>query len=333
MTSRIVSSRWRITLPPTRPRNKKSGSARLAEIFPGCYEKLDKLCMEGKVRKNALEEVKKAILCGYHQLGTHFLECPCCHKVTEVYCTCHGRLCPSCGAKTQRIISASAAAACVDCTHRHIIFTIPEEYRKLFQFRRDLLNLLYIAARNTIFIIANRDKYMELLRKARKAGKSVYDINGGVYLFSGDKEALVPGMISCLHSFGRDLKWNPHIHSCVAEVLWNPCGETHKDFHFISFEMLRKHWQRQLNELLLHELGPVPVKVDGKLVARFGKGNPTYGKYPDGYYVYAAYTADMEPENFECKGKGNETKGNDSAAQCIKYIIRYSSRPAISEGR
>lgn len=36
-------------------------------------------------------------------------------------------------------------------------------------------------------------------------------------------ELFTPGFIYVLHTFGRDLKWNSHIHCLVSEVVWvNP---------------------------------------------------------------------------------------------------------------
>ena len=309
----------------------------IARILLDNFQALDKLRIEGKVRKTALDEAAKAIPCHFHKLGRHCFECPVCHRTTFVYNTCHGRLCTSCGAKAQRLLAASASAICVDCDHRHIVFTIPEEYRVLSRIDRALLNLMYIAARNTICILANPKKYEKLLKKARKTGKSVYDCNGGVYLFANDPTARVPGMIACLHTFGRDLKRNPHIHACVAEMLWDPGKERHRPFQHIDFKGLRMHWQRKLNELMTLHFGSAPVSVDGMFIAQFGKSNPTYGRHPNGYYVYAAYGARIEPEDFQGGNGGKRTeRGKDeqgSTAQCISYIIRYSSRPAISEGR
>jgi hypothetical protein len=63
--------------------------------------------------------------------------------------------------------------------HRHVVFTIPEELRPYFQKDRTLLNILFEAAAEAIeyrFYITNKS------------------------------EQYVPGMISTLHTFGRDLK-------------------------------------------------------------------------------------------------------------------------------
>ena len=55
-------------------------------------------------------------------------------------------------------------------------------------------------------------------------------------------ESFTPGIICSLHTFGRSLKWNPHIHMIVSEgaagnvTVW-------KAFNFFPYVMLRKKWQ------------------------------------------------------------------------------------------
>ncbi|WP_212967637.1 transposase, partial [Lederbergia ruris] len=63
------------------------------------------------------------------------------------------------------------------------------------------------------------------------------------------KKPLQVGVITVIHTFGRDLKFNPHIHALVTEGAldqnkkWVATG-------FISYEYLRKAWQKVLLDLL-----------------------------------------------------------------------------------
>ena len=67
------------------------------------------------------------------------------------------------------------------------------------------------------------------------------------------KEHFIPGFVSTLHTFGRDLKWNPHIHILLTEgassdsIVWQP-------FKHISYPMLRKRFQATLIDLLRQKL-------------------------------------------------------------------------------
>ncbi|WP_177159795.1 transposase, partial [Anaerobranca gottschalkii] len=52
-------------------------------------------------------------------------------------------------------------------------------------------------------------------------------------------------MVCVIHTFGRDLKWNPYVHVLVTE------GAIRKDNHwqpikYFHYEMLRKRWQHLL---------------------------------------------------------------------------------------
>lgn len=59
-------------------------------------------------------------------------------------------------------------------------------------------------------------------------------------------EIFTPGLVCVLHSFGRDLKWNPHIHALISEGGAGNIPEKH-------FKMLRyygiyaKHHKQEKN--------------------------------------------------------------------------------------
>ena len=40
-------------------------------------------------------------------------------------------------------------------------------------------------------------------------------------------QKFTPGFISVLHTFGRDLKWNPHIHCLISEGGLSAVSYTH----------------------------------------------------------------------------------------------------------
>ncbi|RHP47141.1 hypothetical protein DXA62_15835 [Coprobacillus sp. OF03-2AA] len=51
---------------------------------------------------------------------------------------------------------------------------------------------------------------------------------------------MVFGSVLTLHTFGRDLKWNPHIHCLVCEEAFDTKKNKMKNFSFISCEKPRK---------------------------------------------------------------------------------------------
>jgi len=165
----------------------------------------------------------------------------------------------------------------INCKHRHLVFTIPTQLRNFFRFDRSLLDILFKASSQTI------------LAWFRKLNKS---------------EQFTPGFISTLHTFGRDLKWNPHIHMILTEgasgnnTIW-------RHFHHIPFTMLRKRWQATLLDLLHKKLGARFYSLKSKLFLSF----------KDGFYVYAK------------KEKRSIVKNS------VDYIVRYTGKPAMAQSR
>ena len=59
----------------------------------------------------------------------------------------------------------------------------------------------------------------------------------------------VPGFVCVLHTFGRPLEWNPHIHCLITEGGFSDDGDWRIVKHF-NYTLLRKSFQTALlNEL------------------------------------------------------------------------------------
>jgi hypothetical protein len=116
-------------------------------------------------------------------------------------------------------------------------------------------------------------------------------------------ENFTPGFICVLHTFGRDLKWNPHIHALISEggagyiTPWRPVK--HFDYNF-----LRNAFRKVLLEQLVSCIGPSFRKVK----------NEMYTNHADGFYV---------------RVKPNLCTPDIT----IKYISRYLGRPVIATSR
>ena len=113
-----------------------------------------------------------------------------------------------------------------------------------------------------------------------------------------------PGFFAFLHTFGRDLKWNPHIHILIAEIkLGNK--NTCKPRTFFDYDALSLRFQKILLDLLSKELGKSFNKLKSSL----------FKNYSNGFYVYA------EPKKFKDLKSG------------VEYVTRYCGRVPISENR
>jgi len=230
------------------------------------------------IREICHEEVEKIINCGKFENGYLEYTCSSCGEVKRVGFTCKSRLCSSCGKKYVDERSEKMSSKMLPVKHWHMTFTIPESMRIIFRSNRELLGELPRLVN-------------EVLRYGfRKMNKS---------------EDYTPGIIAVIHTFGRDLKWNPHVHAIVTK---GGIGKT-RGFvktNFMSYPMLRKAWQKLLLDMI--------KKHYKNNIRMINLVNYLYKEYPNGFYVNA---------NRDVKNKKEATK----------YIGRYVGRPAISENR
>lgn len=231
-----------------------------------------------KVREVCKKEVGKVLKCKDIKHGHTLYECPNCHEELQVPFTCKSRLCNSCGKLKTEEWTENIKNIILDLPHRHIVFTIPEELRNLFQKDRNKLKILSDEAANLL---------LTMYKKMRKT------------------KEYVPGIVAGIHTFGRDMKWNPHIHILITEGAMVD-GKEFKEVKFLRYESLRNSWKYILLTVLKRELKN--CKEELKLI------NQLFKKLDKGMYVYAEY--------------------KPLTAQVVsRYIARYVSRPVIAESR
>lgn len=146
-----------------------------------------------EIQKNIQETVEKAIRCGTKDLGYAKYECLGCEgnpKPVFVCFTCKSRFCHGCGKKYTDEWTEKQIERILDVPHRHTVYTVPQEMRKLF--------------------FEDRKKLTELSKEVANAFKYRYK---NKY----KKRELEVGVITVIHIFGRDLKFNPHVHALVTE--------------------------------------------------------------------------------------------------------------------
>ena len=112
-----------------------------------------------------------------------------------------------------------------------------------------------------------------------------------------------PGFIMVLHTFGRDLKWNPHIHCLISEGGYSDNGFW-RNINYFNYTFLRNSFRTAL-------LGEMELKIGPS----FKKAKALcYKEHKEGFYVYA---------------KPNKCDPN----VVVKYIGRYLGRPVIATSR
>lgn len=227
-------------------------------------------------RAAVMENIDRMLVCGDPSFGGAMYGCGTCGEYRFVPFRCKSRFCPTCGNKYSIDRTTSMSFKIVRCRHRHCVFTIPEELRHFFLENRSLLNCLFSAVRSVV------------LRMFHKINKT---------------DSLTPGFICVLHTFGRDLKWNPHIHCLISEGGSGNVSVWKNVTHF-NYRFLRDAFCTALLNELHSQLGDSFKSVKSDI----------YRNHVNGFYVYA--------RNKKC-----------NPSDVIKYIGRYLGRPVISTKR
>ena len=158
-----------------------------------------------------MEYIKNSInrfrLCRDTKAGFIKYSCTECGHYHTIPITCKSRLCPSCGFKYSATWTQKMTNDILNVPHRHILFTIPEELRPFFFYDRNLLSKLATAVNETMeYQFHNIYKKNNRKNKLPKSSPD-YFTNSDIVHY---------GLITVIHTFGRDLKWNPHIHALVS---------------------------------------------------------------------------------------------------------------------
>ena len=245
----------------------------LQQIFTDYYEEIEYILHP---RKTEMENIDKMIHCGDPSFGGAMYGCPHCGKLKFVPFRCHSRFCPTCGNKYTMDRTTSMSFKLVNVTHRHCVFTIDENLREFFLKDRSLLDCLFHSVNSVI------------TRMFFKMNKS---------------KNFTPGFIMVLHTFGRELKWNPHIHCLISEGGYSDDGFWRNVKHF-DYTFLRNAFRTALLNEMESKIGSSFKKVKAKC----------YREHQQGFYVYAKPNL-CDPRIV------------------VKYIGRYLGRPVIATSR
>lgn len=233
------------------------------------------------IRPVVFEEVYKIINCGNQDFGYALYVCEHCGKFLKVPFRCKSRFCNTCGVKYAQDRALAMAKKSIRCKHRHIVFTMSDKLWSYFQKYRFLLDGLFDSASQAVL------SWFHELNKSQD---------------------FKPGIMCTLHTFGRDLKWNPHIHMLCTE---GGAGniEVFRIIKHINFKALRYRWQKLILDYLSNHLPYYELPKFKKVK------NEIYKEYENGFYVYA------KPDNIS------------SIKQTINYVVRYTGRPAMAQSR
>ncbi|OYD15361.1 hypothetical protein CH333_05910 [candidate division WOR-3 bacterium JGI_Cruoil_03_44_89] len=250
--------------------------------------------------------------CGKEAGGFAVYKCEDCGEEVRVPFSCKTRFCNKCGvALTDEWVSRTEARM-IDIEHRHVIFTMPRELWDIFAVERSLLKIL-------------QPRAAEVLKEW------------------GNRLAITQGIITVLHTFGADLKWNPHVHSVVTEGgltqdgKWRGwyLGRGYKQ-PYISFKFLQERWRSKILLSLRHKLPLIWRKNEAMReyihneVNRIRRKN---GKRSVRKVPHCAEIQELINYLFSRSWCVNAESRVSTGINTIRYIGRYSKRPVIAESR
>lgn len=234
-----------------------------------------------RIRESIVENINKLFLCRTQELGFHKYQCPDCFEILIAPHSCKSRICSSCGKLATDHWIDSNLKQFPNVSYQHLVFTVPEELRNLILFNRKiLLNALF-----------------------KLAAESVIS-------WTKDNRSYIPGITMVLHTFGRDLKFHPHIHMLLT------CGglsldySTWKNNFYIPHQALKPIWRYNVISF---------IRKTAKKQQLVLPNNINLNSFLEDLYSKTWYV--------------NIGRKLPNAKFTVTYIGRYTKRPVIAESR
>jgi len=218
---------------------------------------------------------------GYHEY--HCTNKHCSH-IKYVYHTCKSKACSSCGKKATELWIEKQNHILPKTSWQHITFTMPSELWDFFWFNRSLLNQIAAIAAKCLNTIATKKK-------------------------------ITIGIFIAIHTFGRDLKRNVHIHVSTTNGGLSLDNTQWKKIFFDQSTLMRI-WRYQIISLFRKKQSEliIPPAIKKQLNNAF-----TFHQFLDHLYKKTWIVHCSKPET--------DPRLN------INYLARYIKRPAIAESK
>jgi len=166
-----------------------------------------------------IEAVEDLLACGGTYRSKTVFSCDNCGSKMIVPFSCRGRSCSRCGKVYADEWGDRFAKCYFKVTHRHLIFTLPQQLYPFIQ--HDTSWKLHLA-----MLDASHATMQEMF-------------NGRF-----PKSRVIPGMVVVIHVIGRDLKFNPHIHIIITEGGLDFRGRRRwRKYRYWKYTKLRRLWQ------------------------------------------------------------------------------------------
>lgn len=225
----------------------------------------------------------KNIIRGYKEYCCSNSECA---HIKHIHFTCKCKACSSCGKKATELWIQKQNQILPNTSWQHITFTMPSELWDFFWLNRNMLNVIAAIAANCIKTLTKKKK-------------------------------IIVGMFIAIHTFGRDLKRNVHIHLSVTN---GGLSEDHTKWKNLYFDQatLMRMWRYEIITLFRKAYKKqkliLPLSIQKRLNHSF-----TFNQFLDD--LYKKYWV------VHCSKPSNDYRYN------VNYLARYTKRPAIAESK
>lgn len=179
--------------------------------------------MKPKYRTEYYDKViSKMLGCGDPEKGFMAYRCLSCGEIKRIPFSCKSSFCLSCAKiYTDEWVEYISRALFRGMRYRHVVLTVPKEFRKYFYDNTDLLS-----------------EFM-------KVGHTFFKDVVSLWL----KEPVEVGSVIVLQTAGRSGNYNPHLHILCTSGGITKDGQW-KEFGYIDFTMLHRKWQYYLLKML-----------------------------------------------------------------------------------
>jgi len=241
-----------------------------------------------KIRNDITTCIIKLLSCKHKIRGRHEYHCanPDCSHIKYINFTCKCKACSSCGKKSTEVWLQKQLQILPNTSWQHITFTMPCELWDFFWHNRQLLNVIAKIAADCIKKIARKRK-------------------------------ITPGIFIAIHTFGRDLKRNVHIHLSTTMGGISENGSQWKNLFFDQATIMRM-WRYHIIKLFRKTWKKdkliIPSAIKQQLNSQFTFSHLLERLYQKTWIVHCA-------------------KPSHDHKQNLKYLSRYIKRPPIAESK
>jgi len=264
-----------------------SGHIKIRDIFidNGNWWKLF-LTHRELIRRAIIINVLKMLACRTRLLGWHVFVCPKCFRRINAPHSCKSRFCSSCGKKATDNWIKTAFNTLPDTIWQQITFTLPAHLQPFLWLNRHLFNKLAPIPANIIKKLAAQKHFL-------------------------------PGIYAAIHTFGRDLKRNFHIHLSTTAGGLSPDYQRWIGKAYFHHDTIKAMWRYAVLDLFRAEFKAGRLKL------------PPHLRHLKSYSAFNSWLNVL----YQLTWVVHLNKQSDNRKATIEYLGKYLKRPPLGESR